>query len=74
MTINNLHVYWKNKASTAIGALNGGISNLEFSGRLLDWSICFLHNVSLPLRHIFNNVEGITTGPGVFLNQQKNIM
>ena len=50
----NVNVGWK----------NGAIVNLEkMLGRELQWAVCLLHTIELPLRHIFEYFDGKTSGP-----------
>ena len=49
------------------GEYNGAIRKLEeLRGRSLQWCICLLHSVELPLRHVFLLVDGTSTAPGSF--------
>ena len=34
--------------------------------RLLQWVICLLHLNELPLIHVFQNLDGVTSGPDSF--------
>ena len=34
--------------------------------RPLQWVVCFLQLNKLPLRHIFQNLDGVTSGPESF--------
>ena len=46
------------------GWKNGVIRQIEICiGRLLQRSICLLHFIELPFRHMFQHVDGATTGP-----------
>ena len=38
----------------------------EYLGRPLHWFICMLHANELPLRHLFSNLDGKTSGPRCF--------
>ena len=38
----------------------------ELLGRPLQWSICLLHCNELPLRHVFAELDGATSGPDSF--------
>ena len=49
------------------GKSKGFIALLEtLLGRLLQWVICLLHLNELPLRHVFQNLDGVISGPDVF--------
>ena len=49
------------------GKSKGFIVSLEtLIGRPLQWVICLLYLNELPLRHIFQNLDGVTSGPGSF--------
>ena len=46
---------------------SGFIASLKKSlGRHLQWVVCLLHLNELPLRHIFQMLDGTTTGPESF--------
>ena len=46
------------------GKSKGFIASLEsFIGRPLQWVICLLHLNELLLRHVFQNIDGVTSGP-----------
>ncbi|KAI5694093.1 hypothetical protein M8J75_010588 [Diaphorina citri] len=46
------------------GKNNGIIRRLElFVGHKLHWFVCLLHANELPLRHLFQKIDGKTTGP-----------
>jgi hypothetical protein len=46
------------------GYKGGVIQNIEKAvGHPLQWFICLLHTNELPLRHLFQTLEGPTTGP-----------
>ena len=50
------------------GKNKGFIASLEtLIGIPLQWVICFLHLNELPLRHVFQNLDGITSEPDSFL-------
>lgn len=56
--------------ATNTGWKNGVIRNLEVKlGRPLQWFICLLHFNELPFRHLFESVDGDTTGPTSFSGQ-----
>ena len=49
------------------GKSKGFIASLEtLIGRPLQWVICLLHLNELPLTHVFQNLDGITSGPDSF--------
>ena len=49
------------------GKSKGFIASLKtLIGRPLQWVICLLHLNKLPLRHIFQNFDGVTSGPDSF--------
>ena len=49
------------------GRKNGVIVLLEkYLNRPLQWFVCLLHANELPLRHLFFNLDGCTTGPNSF--------
>ena len=49
------------------GKSKGFIVSLETSiGRPLQWVICLLHLNELSLRHVFQNLDGVTSGPDSF--------
>ena len=49
------------------GKSKGFIASLEtLIGRLLQWIICLLHLNELPLRHAFQNLDGVTSRPDSF--------
>lgn len=35
-------------------------------GRPLQWAVCLLHFIELPFRHLFQYLDGVTTGPRSF--------
>ena len=50
-----------------VGAHNGVIRRLEVRiERPLQWSICLLHTNELPLRHLFQHLDGTSSGPQSF--------
>ena len=62
---------WKvvgsDSTSCITGNIGGVICLLEKSlGRRLMWSICLLHTNELPLRHLFTDLNGQTTGANSF--------
>ena len=49
------------------GKSKGFIALLEtLIGRSLQWVTCLLHLNELPLRHVFQNLDGVTSGPHSF--------
>lgn len=49
------------------GSKNGAIALLERQmNRPLHWFICLLHANELPLRHLFNALDGCTSGPNTY--------
>ena len=49
------------------GKSKGFIASSEtLIGRPLQWVICLLHLNELPLRHVFQNLDGVTSGPDSF--------
>ena len=49
------------------GMNNGVIKRIEDSlGRPVHWFVCMLHSNELPLRHLFNSLDGKTSGPRSF--------
>ena len=49
---------------TNTGKFNGVIRTFEKRlQRPLQWIICMLHLNELPLRHLLNKLDGVTTGP-----------
>ena len=49
------------------GKCIGFIASLEtLIGRPLQWVICLLHLNELPLKHVFQNLDGVTSGPDSF--------
>ena len=49
------------------GKSKGFIASLEtLIGRPLQWVICLLHFNELPLRHVFQNLDGVISGPDSF--------
>lgn len=53
--------------ATNTGWKNGAIHNIEIKlQRPLQWFICLLHFNEFPFRHLFEHLDGITTGPASF--------
>ena len=49
------------------GKSKGFVASLEtLIGRPLQWVICLLHLNELPLRHVFQNLDGVTSGSDSF--------
>ena len=49
------------------GEYNGAITKLEeLLGRPLQWFICLLHCIELPLRHVFLLANGTSTASDLF--------
>ena len=49
------------------GKCKGFIASLATSlGRPLQWHMCLLHLNELPLRHVFQNLDAVTSGPDSF--------
>ena len=49
------------------GKSKGFIASLEtLIGRPLQWVICLLHLNDFPLIHVFQNLDGVTSGPHSF--------
>ena len=49
------------------GKSKGFVASLEtLIGRPLQWVMCLLHLNELPLRHVFQNLDGVTSGPDFF--------
>ncbi|CAH1108324.1 unnamed protein product [Psylliodes chrysocephalus] len=52
---------------TSTGAKGGIICIIESRlGRSLHWFVCQFHGNELPLQHLFQNLDGRTTGPETF--------
>jgi hypothetical protein len=53
--------------NTNVGSKGGVIRVFEnHLGRPLQWCICLLHFIELPLRHLLIEIDGGTTGPYTF--------
>lgn len=53
--------------STNTGWKNGVLRNIEvMCKRPLQWFVCLLHFNKLPYRHLFEHLDGTTTGPASF--------
>ena len=58
----NLAVVGSDGTAVMIGVHNGAIRNLEeLRKRSVPWSICLLHCNELPLRHVFQALDGTTS-------------
>jgi len=65
--ISNLKAIGCDGTAVNTGNRGGVISLLESSlDRPLQWIICLLHFIELPLRHLFKFVDGSTHGPSTF--------
>ena len=63
----NLRITGRDGTPITTGEYNGAIRKLEqLLGRPLQWCICLLHCVELPLRDIFLLVDGTSTAPDSF--------
>ena len=64
---NKLNIIGSDVTATMTGKNSGCISSLEnVLGRPLQWIVCLLHLNVLPLRHIFQELDGKTKGPDSF--------
>ena len=67
MLEHNLKVIGNDGTPIMTGEYNGAIRKLEeLLGRSLQWFICLLHCVELPLQQVFLNIDGSSTGPDSF--------
>ena len=67
----HLHCRWhtvpQHCTSTNTGRHAGVVSLLEKKlNRSLQRSICSLHRIELPFRHLFTSLDGVTSGPNSF--------
>ena len=63
----NLATVGSDGMAVKTGAHNGAIRNLEeLCKRSVQWSICLLHSNELPLRHVFQALDGTTSSPDSF--------
>ena len=63
----NLAAVGSDGTAVMTGAHNGAIRNLEkLCKRSVQWSICLLHCNELPLRHVFQALDGTTSSPDSF--------
>ena len=62
-----LKIVGSDGTAVMIGKSKGFVASLEtLIGRPLQWVICLLHLNELPLRHVFQNLDGVTSGPDSF--------
>ena len=62
-----LNIIGSDGTAAMTGAYNGAIRKLkELMHKPLQWVICLLHCVKLPLRHVFIDIDGTTTSPDKF--------
>ena len=62
-----LKIVGSNGSAVVTGKSKEFIASLEtLIGRPLQWVICLLHLNELPLRHAFQNLDGVTFGPESF--------
>lgn len=68
MGINShIQVVGCDSTNTNIGGRGGIIQYIEKAlGRPLQWFVCLLHTNELPLRHLFQTLDGPTTGANTF--------
>ncbi|GBO46904.1 hypothetical protein AVEN_65118-1 [Araneus ventricosus] len=67
ISLEKLEVVGCDGTVTNTGWQNGVIHRLEnHVGRPLQWSICFLHFIDLPFRHIFQHIDGQIAGSKSF--------
>lgn len=65
--INELEAIGCDGTATNTGWKNGVIRNIEVTiQRPLQWFICLLHFNELPFKHLFEHLDGETTGPSSF--------
>ena len=63
----NLAAVGSDGTAVMTGAHNGAIRNLEeLCKKSVQWSICLLHCNELPLRHLFQTLDGTTSSPDSF--------
>jgi len=64
---NNLVAIGCDGTAVNTGPLGGVICLLERQlGRPVHWFVCMLHGNELPLRHLMQNIDGVTHGPQAF--------
>ena len=62
-----LKIVGSDETAVMTGKSEGFIASTEtLIGRPLQWVICLLHLNELPLRHVFQNLDGVTSGPDSF--------
>jgi hypothetical protein len=67
LSMNSLVAIGCDGTNVNTGMKNGVIKRIEDTlGRPLHWFICMLHANELPLRHLFNSLDGKTSGPRSF--------
>ena len=70
LDLDSLNVIGCDGTNVNTGAKGGVIAAVEQSlGRPLQWSICLLHLNELPLRHLMQYLDGVTSGPQSFSGQ-----
>lgn len=64
LPLDKLEVVGCDGTVTNTGRKNGIIHQIKAHlGRPLQWSVCLLHFNELPFRHLFQHLDGLTTGP-----------
>lgn len=64
ISLEQLDVVGCDGTNTNTGWKSGAIRQLEVKiGRPLQWAVCLLHFIELPFRHLFQYLDGETTGP-----------
>lgn len=67
ISLEHLDIIGCDGTNTNTGWKSGVIRQLEVqSGRPLQWAVCLLHFIELPFRHLFQYLDGVTTGPRSF--------
>ena len=62
-----LKIVGSDETAEMTGKSKGFIASLDtLIERPLQWVVCLLHLNELPLRHVFQNLDGITSGPDSF--------
>ena len=70
LDLDSLNVIGCDSTNVNTGAKGGVITAVEQSlGKPLQWSICLLHLNELPLRHLMQYFDGVTSGPESFSGQ-----
>ena len=68
--LNSLNAIGCDGTNINTGTKGGVIAAVkQSSGRPLQWSICLLHLNELPLRHLMQYLDGVTSGPQSFSGQ-----